>query len=196
MNPDAPDDANLETLLSDSESSDALAWLSQVELQGRVTPPSPDLKQRLLETLDHGGRFERFSLATAQLLDLPQEQAQRLLDQVDDPAVWGPGLMPGMALFHVQGGPAVREAITGFVRMEAGVVHPEHEHFGEESVLLLQGSCIDEGRILRPGDRVVMPAGSQHSFTVRPGPDLLYLAVVHKGFRMGELALYPGDPRA
>lgn len=196
MNPDVPDDENPEALLLSPEGSEVLAWLSEVELRDQIAPPPEGVKARLFQTLDRGGRFERFVDPAAELLDLSRQEAQRLLEQVDDPAVWEPGLMPGMELFHVQGGPAVREAITGFVRIKAGVTHPEHEHFGEESALLLQGSCSDAGRILRPGARVMMAPGSQHSFTVRPGPDLLYLAIVHKGFRMGEIELYPGDPRA
>ena len=104
--------------------------------------------------------------------------------------------MRGMELLHVQGGRRVAGAITGFVRIEAGLAFPEHEHLGEEAVLIVAGRCEDAGRIHQPGDIVRMPASSRHSFRVCPGPDLVYLAVVQRGMRIGDRVLSATDPNA
>ena len=132
----------------------------------------------------------------SELLLLDADGARRHLDALGDPTAWTPGFLPGMMLFHVRGGPLLAPAITGFVRVAAGECFPEHEHLGVESVVVLQGSYWDVSGIVRAGDRVTQPAGSRHSFTVRPGPDLLYLAVVESGLRIGDRLLEPGDPEA
>lgn len=170
------------------------------DVLGNLVPPatpSPTLRARILGAAKAEGRLDRFADATAQMLDLSRADAQALLDRVDDPYVWSQGLVPGMKLFHVQGGPGVQGAITGFVRIDSGASFPDHEHLGEEEVLVVQGSCLDsvDGKIYRPGDRVRMAEGSVHSFSVRPGPDFLYLAVVFNGIRVGDQELRADDPR-
>jgi anti-sigma factor ChrR (cupin superfamily) len=102
-----------------------------------------------------------------------------------------------MELLHVEGGPRVKGAITGFVRLGSGVSFPEHEHLGDEEVLILQGSCVDsiDHRVSRAGDRVRMPCGTVHSFSVREGPDLVYLAVVGTGLRVNGQELLAHDLR-
>jgi hypothetical protein len=41
-----------------------------------------------------------------------------------------------------------------------------------------------------------MPAGSQHSFTAAPGPDLVYLGVVQQGFTVEGSLFGPDSPDA
>ena len=65
-------------------------------------------------------RFERFSKIVAGLLDIDQKTANGLLDGIDLAESWEAGLMPGMELYHVEGGPAVVRAITGFIRLRSG----------------------------------------------------------------------------
>ena len=96
-------------------------------------------------------------------------------------------------LAHERCGVHLYRSVAG--RTTDPTLRAQYEHFGEETVLILQGRCEDGGRVLGPGDRVWMPAGSSHSFTVLPGPDLLYLAVVHGGLRVGQLVLDASDPR-
>jgi quercetin dioxygenase-like cupin family protein len=188
-----PDDL-LDPFLRETEGADVLPAIAA---QVTGLRPSAGLRARILEAATGEGRFERFAAVTAELLDLPVAGAQALLDRLSDPGIWSPGLVPSMTLCHVQGGPRVKGAITGFVRIASGSGFPDHEHLGDEEVLIIQGSCIDSigGKLFAPGDRVAMPSGSIHSFDVRPGPDLVYLAVVFGGIRVGGQELLADDPR-
>ncbi len=189
-----PDDDLLDPFLRESEGADVLPALS-VSMTG--VRPSANLRARILEAATGEGRFERFAAAAAELLDLPVAGAQQLLDRLGDASNWSPGLIPSMTLYHVQGGPRVKGAVTGFVRITSGSGFPDHEHLGDEEVLIIQGSCVDstDGKVFAPGDRVAMARGSIHSFEVRPGPDFVYLAVVFRGIRLGEQELLADDPR-
>ena len=117
----------------------------------------------------------------------------KILTKVDDPKNFSLEL-PGISFCWVEGGPSVQDAVRGFVRVESGVAFPEHEHFGEENVLVLQGSYTDSvtGEVFRPGDIATMSAGSSHGFVVPAnGPDLLKLSVVRKGLRAGDKRYEP-----
>ena len=50
-------------------------------------------------------------------------------------------MLPGMDLFHIQGGPAVADAVNGFVRLAAGLHFPPHTHVGNEKVFVLEGAA-------------------------------------------------------
>ncbi len=187
------DPLSIDPFLVETEGSDLLADLA-ADLP--TVTPSGSLRSRVLNAALPSGRFERFAAVTAELLDLPVQAARALLDRLGDGSVWGPGLTPAMQLFHVQGGAQVDGAITGFVRIESGSGFPDHEHLGDEQVLIIQGSCVDgAGLVLKVGDRHHMSAGTSHGLTVRPGPDLVYLAVVFGGIRIGEEDMRADDPR-
>jgi len=158
--------------------------------------PSEDFRTTLLADLPTS-RFHRFSEQVASLLDIGEARAETLLDAIDHAQSWEAGLMPGMELYHVEGGPAVERAITGFIRLEADQSFPPHTHLGDESVLVLQGYYIDDvsGREYGPGDLVQLPAGSSHSFRVlAQSVGLLYLAVVQEGLQIGDRVLLFDDP--
>jgi anti-sigma factor ChrR (cupin superfamily) len=59
-----------------------------------------------------------------------------------------------------------------------------HTHVGEERVLVMEGSFVEEdGTRRRPGDVVTMPPGSTHRYTVpEAGMDLLMLAIVDEAY--------------
>jgi hypothetical protein len=186
------DDGAFDEALSEEAGGDTITTVAK----GLAPAPlPPGLLARVLETTRSEPRFERFVDPIARLLDVTFEQARQLLARVSDTDGWEPGFLPGIELFHVRGGPRVANAITGFVRVRENVRFPEHEHFGEESVLIMQGRCEERGKIYGPGDEVMMGANSEHAFTVCPGPDLLYLAVVQKGLRIGDMVLNADDPR-
>ncbi len=189
----SPDRDLLDAFLDDPEALEGLALVA--EALPRVPAPT-GLGRRVLESARLEGRFTRYAEITGELLDLPPAAALALLDQLDDERRWEPGFVPGMQLCHVQGGPKVSGAITGFVRLAQRHTFPDHEHLGAESVLILQGRCLDRDQVHGPGDVVHMEAGSRHEFTVLKGPDLLYLAVVHEGLRVGDDVLRADDPRA
>lgn len=181
--------------VADSESVEALEELAQGLVASHATP-SAKLLERVLRSTRDVVRFERFVADAAALLDLPQPEARALLERLEDPEAWEPGFLPELRLCHVRGGAKVANAVTGFVQLTAEQVFPEHEHLGEESVLVLQGRFRDGDDVYGPGAVVVLPPGSSHSFTALPGPDLLYLAVVQAGVRVGDQVMLPDDPRA
>jgi quercetin dioxygenase-like cupin family protein len=157
--------------------------------------PAPDLRSRLMAALPETSRFERFKGAVSQLLDIAEERAERLLDQLDDRSQFYE-LMPGIELFWVEGGPRVANAVRGFVRVAAGLEFPEHEHHGEERVLVLQGAFRDptQDRTFRPGEVSVMPEGTSHLHIVpEDGPDLLILSVIQEGVSVGEQRFWPNQ---
>jgi quercetin dioxygenase-like cupin family protein len=159
--------------------------------------PRLELRERLLRSAPSEGRYERFVAQVAALMDLDARGAAALLDGIDRPSSWVPGPLPDVSLYHVQGGPRVADAITGFVRLPQNAVFPEHRHLGDEAVLVVQGSFVDgvTGAIHRPGDVVHMPAGSAHDFRARPGPALVYLVVVRDGVQIGDVVMRADDPR-
>jgi hypothetical protein len=168
--------------LGEVEPSGALALEVLAEGLTPLTAP-PDLRARILGNLGARSRFEHFTAQVAELLDLALEAARAVLARVDDSAAWTPEL-PGISFLWVEGGRLVANAVRGFVRVQAGLEFPEHEHFGVEYTLVLQGGFEDRerGRVFRPGDIDRMGEGTSHGFRALPGgTDLLKLAVVQKG---------------
>lgn len=180
-------DAELDRFLSDlAEDADAagLGLLRLSEALPEIAPPS-ELRERLLHDARSEGRLARFADAVADLLDIGTGKAKELLERIDDPSAWSLEL-PGISFLWVEGGPSVANAVRGFVRVAAGQDFPEHEHLGDETVLVLQGGFEDvqRGKVFRPGDVDTMPTGTSHAFRALPnGPDLVKLAVVQTGLR-------------
>lgn len=168
-----------------------------VSALGADSAPLASIRDALLAEARTEGRFDRFAARVAELLDLDERQASALLDGIGCVESWTDGPAPGVDVFHVQGGPKVANAITGFVRMAGGVVFPEHRHLGDELVLVIQGSFEDgvTGRVHRAGESVPMPAGTAHDFRARPGPALVYLVVLEDGLQIGEHVVRADDPR-
>jgi hypothetical protein len=169
----------------------------EVLLTAGAEAPSPSLKARLLDTLRVTHRFDDLEAQVAELADVSRERASALLLEVDSPEVWERGPRPGIDIFHFVGGEKVRDAVTGFVRLAPGLGFPEHEHVGDESVLVMSGALEDSsGDVYGAGERVEMAGGSHHSFrAVGPGR-LLLLTVVQGGVIVDGELIPPGDPRA
>jgi hypothetical protein len=159
--------------------------------------PSETLRDRLIASAKAGGRLHRFSAQVATLLDVDESEAQRLLDGIDQPDSWEDNPLPGVTIYHLSGGPAVADAITGFIRIERGGGFPPHGHLGEEHTLVVQGRCRDSatGEVLGPGSLVKNDHDHEHAIEVLPGPAFIYLTVVFGGIDIGGMVLKPGDPR-
>lgn len=158
--------------------------------------PAPSLRDALLSAARVEGRFDRFAPVVAELLDVSEARAIELLDGIAREDVWAGSPVPGVRLYHIEGGPKVAGAITGFVHMHAGTVFPEHRHLGDEAVLVVQGSFEDgvTGQVHRAGEVVRMPASSAHDFRARPGPALVYMVVLEQGLQIGDAVIGPDDP--
>jgi anti-sigma factor ChrR (cupin superfamily) len=80
----------------------------------------------------------------------------------------------------------VKNALRGFVRVRAGVEFPQHDHLGDEAVMIMQGFYADSasGEVFGPGDTPRQTVDTRHSFRVfADGPDLLGLVVAQGGLR-------------
>lgn len=174
----------LQALLDDIETGRCVVD----ELDGQLPPLTPPraLRTRLLSSIAHSNRFERFIPQVAEALDLPGQHADALLRGLDDEAAWRTPIGPGAHMQPVQGGAAVQGAMTAFLRVEAGGSIPDHEHGGDEFALVLQGRCVSshDARVLEPGSVLQMPEGSAHRLDVLEGPRCLLLLVGHGGVRM------------
>lgn len=164
-------------------------------LDEHAAPPS-SVRDAILAAARVEGRFDRFASIAAELLDVSEARAKELLDGIAREDVWTDAPIPGVRLYHLEGGPKVAGSITGIVHMHAGTVFPEHRHLGDEVVLVLQGSFEDgvSGRVHRAGEIVRMPADSAHHFRARPGPALVYLVVLAEGLEVGGAVIGPYDP--
>jgi hypothetical protein len=160
------------------------------------TMPSPEVRERMLKSVGTTNRFEMFASRVAELIDVSVDKARELVGRIDDATVWMATHVPGIFSYDLPIGPAVADAVVGFVRVGAGLVFPDHEHMGDETMLVVQGSCIDSyGTVMKRGDLIRMPPGTHHDFKAQPGPDFIYLGIAKNGFVMGGQHIKPGDPR-
>lgn len=176
--------------VSPGEAMEALA-------EGVEAAPLPDgLRARMLAATETTARFASAAQQVARLVDLSLAAALDLLVGVDRAESWTDGPFPGIGLYNFEGGPEVRGAITGFVRMMPGAVFPHHRHVGVEQVLVLSGRFRDSrGQVAEAGDLAVNDPGTEHSFEVLPGPELFYLVVASGGVQIGDEHFSPEDPR-
>jgi anti-sigma factor ChrR (cupin superfamily) len=160
------------------------------------TAPSPQVRERVLESISTTNRFEMFAAQVAELIDVTVDKARELVGRIDDAKSWMATHVAGVFSYDLPVGPAVADAVVGFVKLHPGGVFPDHEHMGDEAMLVVQGSCIDSsGTVIRRGDLIRMPAGTHHDLKAQPGPDFIYLGIAYKGFVMGGQHIKPGDPR-
>jgi quercetin dioxygenase-like cupin family protein len=139
-------------------------------------------RARLLSAVaESGERFAPLFDKLTRFFDLSAEALRSIFARAAAEAEWEPGPLPGVSLFHFQGGPAVAGLDTGFVRLKQGMPFPRHRHSGNERVLILEGGYFDhEQRWFGPGDVHDMSEGTQHSLQMNADRDVL-LAVIMAG---------------
>lgn len=176
---------------ADLEVAGALALLAG-ESEG-----SASLRERLIATVQTTHRWDDLEAKVASLIDLDVDAVRALLIAIDERGRWEAGIADHIELLHFRGGEAVADAITGFVRIAPGAEFPDHEHVGDESVLVLQGAFRDSsGTLHERGELVQRPAGSSHSLAAVGAIPLVYLAIVQRGVKIAGELLTPDDPRA
>jgi hypothetical protein len=159
--------------------------LSYVASELPTIPPPADFRARLLGAALPEQRLARYAEPIAALLDIDRTAAEALISRIDDASAWI-DFLPGISLLPAPAGPLAWGALRGFVRVRAGFEFPEHEHLGDEAVMIMQGYYSDSitGEVFGPGDTPRMAADTRHSFRVlADGPDLLGLVVAHNGLR-------------
>ncbi|MDJ0866919.1 MAG: cupin domain-containing protein [Myxococcota bacterium] len=166
------------------------AALEALALAGDDATPSPALRANLLAATDDGaGRYEGFVGRLCALFDLDAARVREHLAQLDaapDGAQWERGGMPGLALYHLDGGPGVADADCGLVHQAPDLEFPRHGHSGDEWALILDGVArADSGAWMRPGDLLHQRPGSVHSFRSVGERPLVYAIVLHGRIEIG-----------
>lgn len=196
MNPHRPDRDLLSRLLSadpdDVDLFDAMGdagaeLLDQLVDSLPPVTPSTGAAQRLLAAVAPSP-WRRFAQDVSALFEVAIDAAVDTLDALTDPAKWEDLVAGAISLQHVSGGPALASADVGYVRVAEGTAFPPHTHTSEERTLVLGGGMrLEDGRVLRAGDTLVLGAGTPHRFTAVEG-ELLF-AVVSFGVEFEDASL-------
>ncbi len=150
-----------------------------------ASAPSPKLRDRLIEAIALGSRFDDFADRVAALFDLPVDKAKRYLDRIDDPSRWIEGPGPGVLMLPIRPGPTFTGSMSGFVKVHTGKEFPHHTHVGEEQSIVLQGACVDpDGTVYRRHQDIMYSPGSSHSFTVIEDLDFIAAVRLAGGFQL------------
>lgn len=153
-------------------------------------PPGPDVEARLMASVG-AGRFARLASHVAQLYDVTDDRAHELLALIERPTSWELAA-PGINLVHFDSGPAFAAADCGFVRIEPGATFPEHSHQGEEVSLVLTGQLRDaDGRVLSPGDELILGEGSSHFLTSVGAEPCIFAARAMNGIAIAGAPVTP-----
>ena len=152
--------------------------------------PSVELRERILAAIGSEGRLDGFVERTGAFFDLSAERARQLLEAAQAPPEgdgWSEIPVPGVRLYHFDGGPRVAEADCGLVHLAPGVAFPRHRHIGDERSLVLSGSAEESGGARwEPGDLVHRPAGSVHWFRAVGSEPYVFAVVLHGGIEPSE----------
>jgi quercetin dioxygenase-like cupin family protein len=165
----------------------AVDWALESLQDAPVAPTKPSLRARLLDAVSAPSEaLAPFAARLASVFDVTVDRARCYLQSVFDADAWEDAIGDGVALVHLVGGPATAGADVGFVRLAAGGSFPHHRHDGHETTFVLAGAMRnDDGAVYRPGDQLVLPAGSEHTFEALAGDDLVFAVVVF-GVSFGE----------
>lgn len=141
-------------------------------------------------------RFAAYTDEVARLMDVGSEKAREWLSKIDDEGVWEPTALGSLTLYHIEGGPAVERAITGFNKLEPGTGFPEHTHLGKEYNFVIQGWLVDEHGVEHgPGSLVERDQDYTHEISARAdGPPLIYLAITYEGVEIFGMRFGPDSP--
>lgn len=168
-------------------------------------PPLPEIKDtsrgrdRLLSALaPQRGPWDEHLTPLRELTELEIPKLRAVLKSMLTPEVWNPIPFPGIELCHVDESPRGEDAIVGFVRIQPGMVFPEHDHVGIEYAFVIQGAMLDTatpGVAHGPGTLRVMHPDTEHEISASPDHEpLIYLTVSERGIRFGELFIGPDSP--
>ncbi|HET6346522.1 MAG TPA: zf-HC2 domain-containing protein [Myxococcota bacterium] len=135
-------------------------------------PPAPLLRESLLHSLGEINRFTDLQPLLREHLGCSLDDAQLLIDALDDPGAWDDSHTTGVMVMAVPHGAHAR-----FVRVVPGVSVP-HEEGTSPRLLLLQGGCRDaEGVGHHPGEVLQLLPDEHADLVATAGPDLIYLTV-------------------
>lgn len=159
--------------LIDGMEDDDIAMLLDSLCDLPPVPPPARLRDRVLHS---ASPYHSFADRVAHLFEIGADTVRDYLRLIGQAEAWQ-RFFHGAELLHVEGGPALRGADVGFVRVTAGTIFPHHGHGGEERTLMMEGELVDsDGRRYGPGDYVVKGPGTEHHFEALT--DVLFAVVV------------------
>ncbi len=157
--------------------------LQQIAVTEKPLQPSHHLRNRILDSIHadtrYHGYIERFTI----LFDLDKLTSKKLLAKIEQRSdtTWKSTPFPGVNIMEFVGGPLVSESTCGIVEVESGKLFPAHEHQGDERMLVLQGTAVDDQQqTFSVGDIVQYCAGSRHSFRSIGDQSFLFAVVLQK----------------
>jgi putative transcriptional regulator len=150
--------ARLETLTPDERSEVARLYEAATVLALSVPPlePPPQVRERILEAARKPSRY------TAWAAD----------------ATWIDTGLPGVRA-RILAVDRTRSLVTLMIRAEPGSVYPSHKHHGPEECLVISGSVVIDGRVLRAGDFHHADEDSVHGeITTTEGAEVLVIGAI------------------
>ena len=106
-------------------------------------PMAADLKERL---------FQRIN-SEITIIETLKEQATQV--------TWQPYLIPGIMRGTLNLDEEKRE-ISCFLRCEANIRFPKHQHVGREEIVVLEGDLVIDGELYTSGDRIYSRSNTIH----------------------------------
>ncbi len=182
-------DSELAQLLKSKDIDKHLSELSKqlesVALKIDSVVPSNKLKQSLFAHLEKSGaeKFSGFIPRLSRFFNLSTERIKEILDSVKDVnlPLWDKAMIEGAYLHHFKAGGEISEAHCGLIYLEPGTQITEHEHLGEEKMLVIQGEVTtSDGKTYLPGEVAISDEGTSH--TLKAGKDSVCIfAVIANG---------------
>ena len=175
--------------------SDELEVLVLADSVGALDPDErADLQARLAAlTADQRSQVARLYDAAAAValsappLEPPAHVRERVLAAARQPtrytawaadARWTDTGLPGISA-RILAVDRTRSLVTLLIRAEPGAVYPPHKHHGAEECLVLSGSVVLDGRVLRAGDFHHADADTDHGeITTTEGAEVLIVGAL------------------
>jgi quercetin dioxygenase-like cupin family protein len=134
-------------------------------LGGGALAPSRVHLEQLMRAIDAAPlRFAPFFTRTAQIFALPEAEVETLFSGFDQAGNWRDSGAPGVEQLDVTPGERSSGLQRYLLRCAPDSQVPSHRHLGPESVLVLQGSYLDDqGNQKAAGQVHHMPVGSSHA---------------------------------
>jgi hypothetical protein len=143
-------------------------------------------RDALLSALVSSARFAPFIDDLARHFALPTTRVQQLLAATDTPEAWIVTRRPGYRYMEFDTGPGAIASHAGFAALPRGMPIRYHRHLGPELNYVMEGALqTRDGRLILPGETLLMEAGSAHELAVDERADA-FVAIVHESFEIIE----------
>jgi hypothetical protein len=151
--------------------------------------PRPRAREALLAALHSSARFSPFIDDLARHFALPRSRVQQLLAATDAAEAWIVTRRPGYRYMEFDTGQGAIASHAGFAQLPRGMPIRLHRHLGPELNYVMEGALrTRDGRLILPGETLLMEAGSAHELAVDERADA-FVAIVHEAFEIIEDAV-------